>query len=308
MNLNTVIPRPITKRQHSTPINLSEAVVKMAKAPRSCTNPFLNGTLSIPESDNPNLANTVFYEESSFCKFESEKLPASAPNNPFSIATAYRDTSPKGIVTKEFEDDFAKKTVDSKNYFNYETTTIETMMMNDRNLHSSNESMMAASPGCKSHRSDASDMFQQPQQDPPFTRNRSLSETEAGDTVNVIRTITSTNPFCNNNNNNNRTSLHKTLSETYLEQYTLPRSSRSMSQQWNSYGRNFSRQNSSSSLTARSLGGSQFSVDGDGDGLHLQRAMSCDSVNSESSVVLADLETIQPPVTGHLCVGLQYDK
>lgn len=40
----------------------------------------------------------------------------------------------------------------------------------------------------------------------------------------------------------------------------------------------------------------------------LKRAISCDSVSSESSVVLGDLEQIAPPVTGSLCIGLQYDK
>ncbi|GFG33661.1 hypothetical protein Cfor_11711 [Coptotermes formosanus] len=37
----------------------------------------------------------------------------------------------------------------------------------------------------------------------------------------------------------------------------------------------------------------------------LQRAMSCDSVCSDTSVVLGDLE--EPNVTGYLCVGLEYD-
>lgn len=40
----------------------------------------------------------------------------------------------------------------------------------------------------------------------------------------------------------------------------------------------------------------------------LKRATSCDSVSSESSVVLGDLEQIRPPITGALCIGLQYDK
>jgi hypothetical protein len=38
----------------------------------------------------------------------------------------------------------------------------------------------------------------------------------------------------------------------------------------------------------------------------LQRAMSCDSVCSDTSVVLGDLE--EPNVTGYLCVGLEYDR
>jgi hypothetical protein len=38
----------------------------------------------------------------------------------------------------------------------------------------------------------------------------------------------------------------------------------------------------------------------------LQRAMSCDSVCSDTSVILGDLDP--PHVTGHLCVGLEYDR
>lgn len=41
---------------------------------------------------------------------------------------------------------------------------------------------------------------------------------------------------------------------------------------------------------------------------NLKRAISCDSVSSESSVVLGDLEQIAPPITGSICVGLQFDK
>ncbi|PSN36730.1 hypothetical protein C0J52_18421 [Blattella germanica] len=37
----------------------------------------------------------------------------------------------------------------------------------------------------------------------------------------------------------------------------------------------------------------------------LQRAMSCDSVCSDSSVILEDLE--EPNITGYLCIGLEYD-
>lgn len=38
----------------------------------------------------------------------------------------------------------------------------------------------------------------------------------------------------------------------------------------------------------------------------LQRAISCDSVCSDTSVVVSDLQ--EPNVTGYLCVGLEYDR
>lgn len=110
----------------------------------------------------------------------------------------------------------------------------------------------------------------------------------------------STNPFSSN--------LHKTLSETYLEQMSSNnRNYRSASQTWQ-FGRALTRQGSNMSLT-RSLGSSQNSIVSDGCAdVDLKRAMSCDSVNSESSVILADLEPPVQPVTGLLCVGLQYDR
>lgn len=39
---------------------------------------------------------------------------------------------------------------------------------------------------------------------------------------------------------------------------------------------------------------------------YLQRAVSCDSVCSDTSVVATDLQ--EPNVTGYLCVGLEYDR
>lgn len=38
----------------------------------------------------------------------------------------------------------------------------------------------------------------------------------------------------------------------------------------------------------------------------LQRAVSCDSVCSDTSIALGDL--LEPNVTGYLCVGLEYEK
>lgn len=39
---------------------------------------------------------------------------------------------------------------------------------------------------------------------------------------------------------------------------------------------------------------------------NLKRAVSCESVCSDTSVVLGDLE--ETPIVGHLCVGLEYER
>ena len=38
----------------------------------------------------------------------------------------------------------------------------------------------------------------------------------------------------------------------------------------------------------------------------LQRAMSCESVCSDTSVAVADL--VEPNITGYLCIGIEYDR
>lgn len=131
-------------------------------------------------------------------------------------------------------------------------------------------------------------------------RNRSMSDTEATEfeLKHLGRQLAiqqaETNPFSN--------TLQKTLSETYLEQYHWNRS-RSGSQTW-SFGRSLVRNGSNPSVNGKS----NVSLNSDASDIDLKRAISCDSVNSDSSVVLADLEQTTPAITGMLCVGLQFDK
>lgn len=140
-------------------------------------------------------------------------------------------------------------------------------------------------------------------------RNRSLSDTLTFDidacNADIKDQMTAdeqleTNPFVGG-------IIHKTVSDTQLEKLASSRT-RSASQTW-SFGRSLSRQTGANvmnnSITYKTtMGGSDAT-----DAPDLKRAMSCESVNSESSVILADLEQqIVPTVTGLLCVGLQYDK
>lgn len=143
---------------------------------------------------------------------------------------------------------------------------------------------------------------------------------------------TTTNPFRNATQR-----LQKTVSETYLEQWQGGVNSaafvtaaaqqavrqhyqRSKSQQWQ-FGKSLllQRQCSNLSLTSggggiinngytSSGGGSQSSLASVDAKATITRAMSCDSVSSESSVVMADLEKPRPLHTGQLCVGLQTDR
>jgi hypothetical protein len=147
-------------------------------------------------------------------------------------------------------------------------------------------------------------------------RNRSLSENETTD-LNLFNedygdqmspliiappSSSSTNPFLNGKR------LLKTPSETYLEQYSMMRA--------NNNNASTSSVNKSSQLCkhpslSKILQGSQplFENSESTQSLSsIKRALSSESISSESSVVMSTLERTTPPVTGLLCIALQYDK
>jgi len=84
-----------------------------------------------------------------------------------------------------------------------------------------------------------------------------------------------------------------------------------------SFGRSLLRQDSTLSL-GMGLGrrnSSQISLDsGSGsvansmEGINLERAISCDSVTSDSTFFLEQLDQPYTQITGYLCIGLNYDK
>lgn len=75
------------------------------------------------------------------------------------------------------------------------------------------------------------------------------------------------------------------------------------------FGRSLLRQESSISLGLGRRNSSQVSLDGSIDGMQLEHAISCESVNSDaSSLCLDQLDQPYTQITGYLCVGLQYEK
>lgn len=149
-------------------------------------------------------------------------------------------------------------------------------------------------------------------------RNRSFSENEASD-LNVFSedygdqmsplTIapppsSSTNPFLNGKR------LLKTPSETYLEQFSMMRANNNNSSASSSVNSKSSQLCKHPSLN-KILQGSQplFENSESTQSLSsMKRALSSESISSESSVVMSTLERTTPPVTGLLCIALQYDK
>lgn len=125
--------------------------------------------------------------------------------------------------------------------------------------------------------------------------------------------------------------LHKTPSDMHLEQYSTTSSSSGLTRSGKNYNLAQQAEINGHLSFVRSLENTkamirQNSYGKQGNGLmhtstssgsnscdtnsisSLKRATSSDSVSSESSVLLGDLEQIRPPITGALCIGLQYDK
>ncbi|XP_064548675.1 uncharacterized protein Syt12 [Drosophila montana] len=108
--------------------------------------------------------------------------------------------------------------------------------------------------------------------------------------------------------------LQKTISEDYLFR-KLPNGHGAANGNGNGngnstwcFGRSLLRQDSSISLGLGRRNSSQISLDGSIEGIHLEHAISCDSVNSDaSSLCLDQLDQPYTQITGYLCVSLQYD-
>lgn len=273
---STVIPRPTTKRQMSSPancgvahINLSDVVAKINNGPKSCTNPFLNGSFSISEMN----VNVNQYNPAKLQTFDEEQHH-------------YHQHQQKNPFTKRRLDDISlfsfpiNGNIDDSQTTNeaYKITETTDTLIELNEPKAANFGVPVTSVG-------------QPNNTPNI-HNRSLSDSNTL-TGNIYEQSTETNPFVVGN-------LHKTISDTILQQYSvekkLPTLNHTLSRQ--SIENPNNEQINNTPPTTVNLN-------------ELKRAMSCDSVNSESSVLLADLVEQQnnvPTVTGQLCVGLQYDK
>lgn len=319
---STVIPRPVTKRQFSSPascgvahINLSDAVAKINSGPKSCTNPFRNGLLSHSADDNSNridfnetlnpysgeryLYAQVIDENKQKNPFRRQQHEPSSDDQPFflfpsngniidtsmtaSYDVKYTKATDTLIELNEDEDEVeVEEVVDDGDYKKVNEEEVKLLQIATKTSDSST---------CSSH---IVNVTNNP------VHNRSLSDTGSmlPNTNNPEQF--KTNPF-------NAQNLHKTISDTYLGKYSIQKSPQ--------HSQPFVRTPSRQTIDNHSL--SSDPVNNPSTPLSLnenemKRGMSCESINSESSVLLADLEPqpqiVYPSVTGHLCVGLQYDK
>lgn len=295
---STVIPRPVTKRQFSSPancgvahINLSDVVAKINNGPKSCTNPFLNGSLSISEDDNSNSIDLNVNKNqynSNIIEQPTQIITENLQKNPFSKRRNNDDISFFSFPTNGNILD-GQSTANT----NFEITdTIDTLIELNETTPTANNSgitllgQLNNIPHNQIH-------------------TRSLSDTGSkhtltSDIYEQSTTTTTTNPFAGN--------LHKTVSDTFLEQYSTQQKTQQLTN--NTINRTTNRQSMQNSCIEQQQQVNSPQTPAHLNGTELKRAMSCDSVNSESSVLLGDLEQqpIMPTITGQLCVGLQYDK
>lgn len=325
---SSIIPRPTTKRQHSSPancgvarINLSEAVAKITNSgPRSCTNPFLNSIHSISEDRNSNESKNQYCDNKVDEKFTVESSGGGQyvvyermlQKNPFihqrNDEMSIFSFPSNGNIGDELTDEY------EKNQLNNQSSSGSAVNNSNKSTHTL---IQLNDDTCKTEfGNDLVDIkYDDINQICQNSRIHSLSDTEDSDNVRKSASSsvdykvdgTSKNPFIAGN-------LHKTMSDTFLEQYSSnnSKSNTVKNQTWSpSRSLTISQKpvpnTSNESMSMRQLSNLQMSINlSEND---LKRATSCDSVNSESSVVLADLvQQAIPTVTGQLCVGLQYDK
>jgi hypothetical protein len=137
-----------------------------------------------------------------------------------------------------------------------------------------------------------------------------LTQTPSASGSNSATSTTSANPF---HTTNSKRPLLKTPSETYLEQYSTMMKSNVVTNIPNVLVvNNKSVQLCKHPSLSKILHSSTTNVDGNelqqNNLTTLKRTISTESISSDSSVVMSTLERPVPPITGNLCIALQYDK
>lgn len=339
---STVIPRPVTKRQFSSPascgvahINLSDVVAKINSCgPKSCTNPFRNGLLSHSADDNSNridfneTLNPYSGERYLYAQIIDEK---SQMKNPFRRQQQHESSSddqpfflfPSNGNINDSTLSTSTGSYDSAEHIETTAMLIELNEDEEEEQAEADETIDDGDDNCNEANEEKLKLLQietKARDSSTYTKhtnnvnvtnsspahNRSLSDTGSPlpNAPNNLEQLKAMNPF----NAAADQHLHKTVSDTYLEKYSLQKSPSSPQPSLDHTSSRQSIDNNSVSSDPANNPSTPSSVNES----EMKRAMSCESINSQSSVLLADLEPPQtidyPAVTGQLCVGLQYDK
>lgn len=346
--LTKALPRPTPRKQLSAPAGASTSQIPLINPPKNektATNPFLNGLVNF-ESIKSNFFSSSVQETSvSSCKVVNERATKSAvesSKNPFHESNVF-DFNPniiKSIMEEAPDDGYDGDNDEIEDPLKQLEARIQKLEASNKQrrlsespprfspkaMNKTSSPPTPASEGGKVNEKfmDSSLILEGAYR--KHSRSRSYSENEAceldmvceqeGSTASTINmTMSSTNPFqtaptTSTTATNSKRPLLKTPSETYLEQYSLMKSNGP---------------NSSSSVIVNSktiqlckhpsltklLQSSPQSLNFDTTALTdtaLKRTISSESISSDSSVVMSTLERAAPPITGNLCIALQYDK
>lgn len=314
---------------------------KIVKDVQLTTNPFLNGLINFESIKSNFFSQTVTTE----CNIENERATKSASisKNPFVNSFSgdynvfdFNPTAIKSILEETPDDGYLgdndeNDEVDPLKQVEERIQKLETTGKQRKKSESSN-SPLRYSPKFKSVNNPlpeipafsnelASNVTEKCVDSSSFdesvaksyrkhTRNRSFSENEArelncypdhagyGDQMSpLIIASSSTNPFLNGKR------LLKTPSETYLEQFSTIRTHNSA----NNKSAQICKHPSLSKILQTSP--PLFEASDSTQSLTIiKRAVSSESISSDSSVIFNKLERTTPPITGNLCIALQYDK
>lgn len=317
----------------------------LQKIVQQTTNPFLNGLVNIESLKTNFFSSTIVSEEDERRQTKSaivSKNPFFTPNsttsagmfdfNPNTIRSILEETTDEGYLG---DNDECDEIVDPLKQLEERIQKIEALGRQRRRSSGGNSPKIITNSNPNSAQdNNLNEKFVTSLSDENLAavnfknqvRNRSFSESNETSDLEVLKeveaegkvdmltsdddlTTSTTNPFMMNT----KKKLVKTPSESYLEQFSIMRANNIVNQNRNNnlLGSGKSTllckhpsllkilQTSSSSLENSESIQSLTSI---------KRAQSTESISSDSSVVMSTLEHSTPPVTGLLCIALQYDK
>lgn len=338
--LTKALPRPTPRKQLSAPAGASSSQIPFINPPKNektVTNPFLNGLANF-ESIKSNFFSSSVQETSvSGCKIVNERATKSAvesSKNPFHESSSHFDFNPttiKSIMEEAPDDGYDGDNDEIEDPLKQLEARIQKLeasnkqrRLSDTTPRFSPKSLNKTSPPTEKF---ADSSFNLENGYRKHSRSRSYSENEVceldmvceqeGSTAVAINTtMSSTNPFqtapATNTSTNSKRPLLKTPSETYLEQYSLmksngPKYSSSSSVIVNNKTIQLCKHPSLTKILQSTPQSLNFDTPVLTDSA-LKRTISSESISSDSSVVMSTLERAAPPITGNLCIALQYDK
>lgn len=339
---------PATTTASNCPIPLINPpkTAKTEKKDTQVTNPFMNGSFTLESIKYNFFSATVLETSNAECKIENERAAVESGNNPFKNSDDnnvfdFHPNTIKSIMEEAPSDDagYEGDNDDIEDPLKQLEARIQKLEASNKQRRRSgslspprfspkllNKTSPTPPEGAELN-SNVNEKFVDSNLDTGYRkhlRNRSYSEAEACELgvvcetqfSPVTTTIASTNPFQTApivTTTNSKRPLLKTPSETYLERYSTmmksngPNVSSPSSIVVNNKTIQLCKHPSLTKILQSSPPSLNLDTNLTNDSA-LKRTISSESISSDSSVVMSTLEKAAPPITGNLCIALQYDK